>query len=947
MRAFYLLALIGIGSLLVFVAPAFAQTPSLRVALEPGGAVAEAIPLGLPSDATSATLTVYVSQPPEISTELKNVRLSVALADENRLPAPNVSVNFTATAGVTLTVPANGAPARAALTVANVAITGTLSGVIIAEADGKIYRTGTRLIVTRYPAPHIALAGATDAGAHIVETRAQFTRTLYLEATNSAPAKLRVEVNHLIGRDGVQVPLQWTLGGKPPAEIEIAGLTALPLELMATLPVSGTYTSSISLIYAGGRKTIPLTLTYTPLESRLKLVGVGADGKLALTQTTAAFDQLFFVESANRLPTTLRAEIEPLRGPDGVPVPARLAPSEQPIPGLASLPLRVQATLPLTGTYHSAISLIYDGKRETTPLVVTRVRPAAVELFPLDIARGETGNTALVLTLQEKTGVTTTVGLPVFTALYRKVDQNKYQAVVNNLQTFDVAGDIALSKVTLAPGETRQVRLNLNGVAEPGEYTGVLRVSGADTQAADQPVTLLIKQTIGIAAFWIFVGIAVSTGIRWLTKQRRPQLTKQLTLRKTINRVQNLVRQIGDPTRAERAVLEQWLYQLREQYDLVTLDSAQDIAPANTAVADKLGVFVKWINVRRNAATLDDPTARAALLAQTDALEPDFGAGTAADLEPKIKDFQKQVENARVKFFGAQVEKFRAAVAQRNVPSASAALKQQLADLGAALDTLGKTTTAETLPGALKQFETARKQYVEILAADLQAQITDNPAKDAVTAKLAACRQAADVNAAIAEYEAAYGWYLTGLFEQLGKILPPELIAVRAALDQAKPQIAEKKFDAAWQAYQTAQTQYETWKQAQAGRGSPAKEIVLPLAPSVALPTAPPSAREAIRLGAVPTQETTLPPANIEIPTDESLPSLAALRRSITWNEAIIFGAVTIVAVAVGVNELWVKSAIWGGWSDYLIALLWGLGLHQVGSLTFENVAKLGEKFAA
>ena len=79
---------------------------------------------------------------------------------------------------------------------------------------------------------------------------------------------------------------------------------------------------------------------------------------------------------------SLQVLVAPLNGPDAVQVETTWTlggqgASHAPVPleGLGSLELEMTAPLTVAGTYGGSITLIYAGRRETTPLLITRTRP--------------------------------------------------------------------------------------------------------------------------------------------------------------------------------------------------------------------------------------------------------------------------------------------------------------------------------------------------------------------------------------------------------------------------------------------------------------------------------------------------------------------------------------------------------------------------------------------
>ena len=55
--------------------------------------------------------------------------------------------------------------------------------------------------------------------------------------------------------------------------------------------------------------------------------------------------------------------------------------------------------------------------------------------------------------------------------------------------------------------------------------------------------------------------------------------------------------------------------------------------------------------------------------------------------------------------------------------------------------------------------------------------------------------------------------------------------------------------------------------------------------------------------------------------------------------------AILLIATIVGLNVLWASDPIWGGWKAYITALLWGLGLQQVGGATLDGLSAVTKKF--
>lgn len=66
--------------------------------------------------------------------------------------------------------------------------------------------------------------------------------------------------------------------------------------------------------------------------------------------------------------------------------------------------------------------------------------------------------------------------------------------------------------------------------------------------------------------------------------------------------------------------------------------------------------------------------------------------------------------------------------------------------------------------------------------------------------------------------------------------------------------------------------------------------------------------------------------------------TLEKLNRWIRTSDALVSAVVLVIACLMGIKALWIPDLSWGGWDDRVIAVLWGLGLHQA---TFTGVEAL------
>jgi hypothetical protein len=117
------------------------------------------------------------------------------------------------------------------------------------------------------------------------------------------------------------------------------------------------------------------------------------------------------------------------------------------------------------------------------------------------------------------------------------------------------------------------------------------------------------------------------------------------------------------------------------------------------------------------------------------------------------------------------------------------------------------------------------------------------------------------------------------------------------------------------------------WNEIQGSPKGPAgalgpRAAVAPLAGLAGLPSDPAAGEGALS-----------PMANIA-----RLPSQAALDRTALWLDAGLFVFTAVAAIVIGLQALWLSAPTWGGWGDYLVAALWGLGMHKVAGEAFEGL---------
>jgi hypothetical protein len=62
--------------------------------------------------------------------------------------------------------------------------------------------------------------------------------------------------------------------------------------------------------------------------------------------------------------------------------------------------------------------------------------------------------------------------------------------------------------------------------------------------------------------------------------------------------------------------------------------------------------------------------------------------------------------------------------------------------------------------------------------------------------------------------------------------------------------------------------------------------------------------------------------------------------------DLLVLAVALAVSILLGLKLLWLDNPTWGSANDGVIALLWGLGLHQISNSAFEGIGGVMDKFA-
>lgn len=835
----------------------FAQASPLIIARDPQGEALTSLPLTITGDATTTSTTFYVRS--ALPRTTPRVRFSAQLFDETGQRLNEAAFTFTAQvpltdsvstvlvdAGTTaITLPSDSGAVRVAVNLNNLAQQGVFTGTLIAEVDGTSV-TGPDVVVTRLPAPQLKFNNMSDATSfRLTRLDADFQQIFTITSLNRAPTRLRVDAFPFAGPDGVTVETHWSLDGQPPG-----------------------------------------------------------------------------------------TEID--------------------LPGLGTATVVMNAMLPMTGTYTGGLALIYNNQRVPADVIVTRARPAlpievaGLQTVKVDLGLGAQSDVAVRFQLNETGGQTVTLRPPDLNSLQIAGDnESAAQATYQGVQVSDVTGSALPDSFSIGPGETQDARLTIVGLQGAGEYSGTLRFTGPDYQPSVHSIKILAREGWWAAVFFIALGILLSSGIRYVTQTAQPRLNKQRLIRELLDKLVEVRGTTQDQTmESERAVLDQFITRLTQQFGAVSGEQDTTSEALVKEIEGKLPLWQRWVNLRRRIDVVQPPDLQTNLRAKLDPIGQQLREPSTTDQLKQIESAVQQLDTEITSEVKAALEKqIQALLTEMQGASAPTEMLAKLHDVKLPLD-------SAQIPQAQAVLEETRQAYVawqlKTLDDKVKAELPDfvdptawRTVQTKVMRQLNEARQQLPAQAehALQLYRQAYTDYLQGLLDQLQaradtqKANLPDLSAsqeTRSKLDMllngvtsAKEKLAQGNQDEARAGLEQAITIWNEIQGAPKAAGALGMRSLLMDIAGVLGWSAEPAVGE-----------------GTSTPLDAlgKLPTLAALTRQVRLVDAGLFIFTLVVAVVFGMQTLWLGALTWGGWNDYLIAVLWGLGLHKVAGEAFDGL---------
>jgi hypothetical protein len=575
--------------------------------------------------------------------------------------------------------------------------------------------------------------------------------------------------------------------------------------------------------------------------------------------------------------------------------------------------------------------------------------------------------------------------------------------------------DASPQPITLQPNEPRTLWLAVCDLSEPGNYSGILRLSAQDKEPVSHSISFLVKESIWLAGLLICIGVVASHLLRLYTLVWRPRWDHRKRNRLLFDKLSELRAELkqkfGELDKDETDILDWYSTWLKDLDEALAQDQAEKPDAIIVEIDGKLNLLRLWLEIHRRIKSLPSSIRDSfqqntdwqtvwqtvSVSLRTKRQPPDAAQAQAeataqqiklAELNRTITDKLKDYYQGQLDLLDGQVKAW---LAQNNITIPEE--EQLLASVKTARDKLDTDPPSfDLFPEALEQ---ARANFVYYWARVLDEYLKKAPPKELppgfdqtawdtlkqeVRDDLKLVLAGGAPTDVIKAYERGYSRYLDGLItklhakvkkdqeelskqlndpkndlkeqeENLAKAQPAEKPPIESEIKRLKDEIAGKtegikQLDSLVQKLVQARDQRlkgmlleaeQTYNVVQEEYNNNISSDFKTLGPN--------EANAATAAGALPpgADDTVLTLPTLGRP-QWTLPSVEGLRLLLQFGDWGRFILVTIAAVILGLTLLWVNDATWGGTADYLTAILWGLGLHQIAGAVFPGVGGLTQQ---
>jgi len=770
-----------------------------------------------------------------------------------------------------------------------------------------------------------------------------------------------IDSSLLVGPGGRTYPLRLRKDNADFAgELSLEPYRQAQLQLVATLPDPGDYTGELRLRVDG--KVQAVTIKIVRAVREVTVVGATAGG-LTLSTPEPALDWSITVRRNDTAagPRPVDIALSTLTGPSGRVQPIKLKRGDADFDGharlepMSQIELRLIGTVPEAGDYSGEFSIVVDGKRQLVPLKITRaLKDSPIRIEEVAQTRATLGDQLpLRVRVQETEGVPYRFRRPEVVRLDQKDGAALVQAKYLTPRVLMPDGKGAPEIIPLGANQMLNLQIVIDGMDEPGAYSGVLRVTSDTRKIVDKAFEIGLRRGAWFAGIMIFIGVVISTGLRgWLTSARPAIVLRQsaAATREKLFAFRDAERDLNDE---EHRIIGAIASNLDALMNPDADQSAAELQTKLDVIRRKITLLPDWVSLRRRLDGVQPPSIGDAVRTHYDSVTA-LLKGNALDqpaTESNLTSLQttwpNELDAAVASSLRTAIGQFRQEIAR--LPDVQ---KDAMRPYDRALEQVNGLAVKDLIARAPAALREARKAYAAIVIKAMQDMVAAAPNPVGITpANWATLQQSLReqlVRAAAEpdETDQIEAWKRARIFwlREVSKGLGVRIKETQArANDKAKPILQDaantlagvepalqaNNIEAAQVAYESAVKRY---KDAQAedntlgvtgGGPVPADGGVGTGAPNEVIMAAAANAVGIVLGGAT---------------------SAAAIALRLFVADAVLFVVLSIIAVMVGLNLLYYDKPTWGGATDIAAALLWGFGLHSVAGNAFQGIQGLASQ---
>ncbi len=629
----------------------------------------------------------------------------------------------------------------------------------------------------------------------------------------------------------------------------------------------------------------------------------------------------------------------------------------------AAKTVRLTGTVDTAGTYHAFISVTSGQIRRSMTLTVERAETP----FPLETAAtvetapAEDAKVSVHVTVQERWGKEATLNVPALHLSRRETGKTALYDVPYT-QVVSLDSKRLGSPWTIGKREAKTIVLDISGLTDAGEYVGRVRfTSPATPQVLDVPLLVTVKDGPGLAALLIGLGALLSFLLGIYVRSVRPRLMQQRIAARLESDLATLMidlkTQFGTLQDAERGVVEALTKRLDDLAADIQSGSAASVDTVLSEIDLKLSLVRRWINARRRAQALVEPPATlAADLESIGVFLGNAGTERATDVQNKLGTVEDTIRSAwqaeRTKRLNAlreavnsselshdakaaQLDHIESAAREQDPNKQAAVLERAEAEAATALArNFARRLSALTVPPlgfkpgewtALKTDTLAKLAHIGEQTEGLRVAAYNTVLRGYLRQTLGALEARAQEEVPVIKEHPRLNSADRKKFSERLEAIQKSISVTKAAVDGMPSAVLTS-------AIKEVREQLESLEGDLRGRG--VTGFMGAAEGEAAAPAAP--APQGLDFGG----------AFIGLVTGlgargRRLADLSSrkIEQIVQWLDLAVFLVGLTISILLGLELLWIDNATWGSANDYLIAVLWGLGLHQISNAAFDGIS--------